>query len=65
MIAEQLAEYVNEKGIRQSAIAEATGMTRAAICETLAGRRKLGADEFINICDFLEVPYERFIKGGE
>lgn len=63
MIAERMKEYVNEKGIKQVAIATATGMTKVAVSETLNGNRTLTAEEFVKICDFLEVPYDRFTDG--
>ncbi len=60
MIVENLAKYVKEKGVKQSVIADAVGMSPVAMSETLMGRRKLGAEEYVNICNFLEVPYDRF-----
>ena len=60
MIAERIKEYVEEKGIKQTAIASATGMSKAAVSETLNGNRTLTAEEFSRISRFLEVPCERF-----
>ena len=60
MIAERIKAYVDEKGIKQVAIASATGMSKVAVSETLNGNRTLTAEEFRRICDFLEVPCERF-----
>ncbi len=72
MIADRIKEYVNEKGIKQTAIASATGMSKAAVSETLNGNRTLTAEEFVGICNFLEVPCSKFMekpkddkKGGE
>ncbi len=65
MVVEQLAQYVADKGIKQKAIANAIGMTPQAMSETLAGRRTLTADEYGDICVFLEVPYERFFKTAD
>ena len=61
MVALELAEYINNKGIKQKAIATAINMSPQAMSETLAGRRTLSADEYRDICDFLEVPYTRFM----
>ena len=60
MIAEQIREYIEEKGIKQIAIAKATGMSKVALSETLNGNRTLTAEEMKRICLFLEVPCERF-----
>lgn len=60
LIVERIKAYVDEKGIKQVAIASATGMSKVAVSETLNGNRTLTAEEFVRICDFLEVPCERF-----
>ena len=60
MIAERVKKYVDEKGIKQLAIADAIGMSRSAMSQTLRGERTMTAEEFVKICDFLEVPYDKF-----
>lgn len=65
MVVEQLAQYVSNKGIKQRVLADAIGMTPQAMSETLAGRRTLTADEYGDICEFLEVPYERFFVAAK
>ena len=62
VIAERIKSYVEEKGIKQIAIASATGMSKVAVSETLNGNRTLTAEEFVRICRFLEVPCDRFIS---
>ena len=62
MIAEQIRKYIEEKGIKQTAIANATGMSKVAVSETLNGNRTLTAEEMKRICMFLEVPCERFFE---
>ena len=61
MVAQALAKYVDDKGIKQKAIASAIGISPQAMSETLAGKRMLSADEYRDICRFLEVPYEKFM----
>ena len=61
MVAEKLAEYVDSKGIKQKAIASAIGISPQAMSDTLAGKRSLSADEYRDICRFLEVPYDKFM----
>ena len=63
MIAERVKEYVNEKGIKQVAIANAIGISKVAMSETLNGNRTMTAEEYVRICDFLEVPYGKFTGG--
>lgn len=53
--------YLKRKGITQSFLAEHTGMTTNALNLSLNGNRKLVADEYIKICNALEVPYDFFI----
>lgn len=53
-------EYLQSKGITQSSVAERTGITTNALNLALNGKRKLTADEYIKICDVLEVPYGYF-----
>lgn len=65
MIAERIKEYVTSRGIKQSVIAGAIGMSRASLSQSLNGNRTLTAEEYVRICDFLEVPYERFTSDEE
>ncbi len=65
MIAESIKEYVEQKGIKQVAISDATGMSKAAVSQTLNGQRTLTAEEYLAICDFLEVPYSKFAHARE
>ena len=60
MIARNIAKYVEEKGVKQKVIAAAIGISPQAMSETLAGRRTLSADEYRDICLFLEVPFGKF-----
>lgn len=65
MLAERIKEYMDEKGIMQVAVANAIGMSKVAIGETLRGNRRLTAEEYVAICDFLEVPYSKFTDQEE
>ena len=60
MLAERIKEYVDDHGIMQIAIANAIGMSKVAMSETLNGNRRMTAEEYVAICDFLEVPYSKF-----
>ena len=61
MIAENIADYISEKGIKQSAIANDLGIKQQTMSDIINGNRNLKADEYIDICDFLEVPYDKFV----
>lgn len=63
MIAERIADYIKEKGIKQTTLASVVGIAPQSMHETLKGRRTLTAEEYVRICDFLEVPYSRFTDG--
>lgn len=65
MLAERISTYMDEKGIMQATMASAIGMSKAAMSQTLNGKRTLTADEYVAICDFLEVPYSKFTEGKE
>lgn len=60
MIAERIKDYIDEKGIKQITVANAIGMSKVAMSETLNGNRTLTAEELSRICRFLEVPCDRF-----
>ena len=65
MLAKRIKEYMAEKGIMQVAVANAIGISKVAMSETLKGNRRLTAEEYIAICDFLEVPYSKFTEKEE
>jgi plasmid maintenance system antidote protein VapI len=62
MVYKNISEYIKVKGIKQRAIADCIHVSPHTMCDILAGRRKLSVDEYADICRFLEVPYDRFIK---
>lgn len=47
-----LVGYIKRKGIKGSAICEATGITINVLYPCLQGRREFRADEYIAICQF-------------
>jgi transcriptional regulator with XRE-family HTH domain len=61
MVYEKIAEYIERRGIKQRALATYMGISPHAMRHILAGRRKIGVEEYVNICRFLEVPYEKFL----
>lgn len=64
MIAEKIKSYVDEKGIKYVAIANNIGIAKSSMSATFSGDRTLKAEEYVKICDFLEVPYDMFAQGA-
>jgi transcriptional regulator with XRE-family HTH domain len=62
MIIEKIGEYIKRKGIKQRALADCIHVSPHTMCDILAGRRKLSAEEYAEICRFLEVPYDKFLN---
>lgn len=59
---ERLKKIVEERGIKQSFLCEQTGMTPDAISRILNSNRKVTADEFLNICQVLNVDPRQFFR---
>lgn len=53
MVYENIAAYCESKGIKQSFIAEKTGMTPNVVSQVFRGERKLLAEEFVLIAKAL------------
>lgn len=51
-----LSEYVKQKGIQISVLANTTGIPYGKLWDSLSvnGTRELRADEFLSICSFVE-----------
>ena len=59
-INKMIAEIVEQKGLKQTYIAEKTGMTVDAVSRILRSERKLTAEEFLVFCELLNVSPEDF-----
>lgn len=62
MVYENVAKYLKEKGIKQSVLADAIGIHPQSMSMTMLGRRTLTAEEYRDICLFLEVPFDKFME---
>lgn len=62
MITERVKDYIEERGIKKTAISKAIGISPQVLNYALSGKRKLTAEEYVGICDFLRVPYSEFIE---
>jgi len=60
MIAQAIAAYLKENGIKQKLLCERTGLTSHCISLALNNKRKLSVDEYAEICAALNVPYDFF-----
>lgn len=60
MIFENVAEYIEEKGIKQTAIANAIGISAPSLNNKLKGKTQLYAEEYLAICEFLDMPSDYF-----
>ena len=50
-----LREYINDKGYKKTVLAAKAGMSKNALCQVLKKRQRLEANEYLRICDALEV----------
>jgi len=63
VIIDNLKAYMEKTGIKHSKVAEHLGMSKATFSSTINGNRTLTAEEYVSVCDFLEVPYSKFVDG--
>jgi len=55
----RIAEKMREKGITAAAVSRKTGISKGRLYPSLAGKRELRADEFLLICQMLQLdPWE-------
>lgn len=59
-VTKNVSEYVKEKGISIRTLSDGSGVSYNPLYSSITGKRKLRADEFLSICDFLEVPPDKF-----
>ncbi|MCI8800177.1 MAG: helix-turn-helix transcriptional regulator [Lachnospiraceae bacterium] len=52
--------YLNDKGIRQSYVSKKTGIPAPVLNMILNNNRKIEANEYMKICDAINVPLEQF-----
>jgi lambda repressor-like predicted transcriptional regulator len=59
-VTKAVSDYVRSKGILITVLSEGTGISYNVLQPSIMGKRKLRADEFLLICDFLEVTPDKF-----
>ena len=62
MIGALIKEYLNEHGIKQSFLAQKTGISAQAISDICNKDRKVDVLENFKICKALELPADYFVK---
>lgn len=65
MIGARIKDYLNTNGIKQSFLAEKSGITVARISDICNKRTKVGAVEYAKICKALGLPLGTFLEGIE
>lgn len=55
-----IKEYIEAKGIKQSYISEKTGIPKTILNLMLNNNRKIEVNEYMKICDALNVPLDKF-----
>lgn len=64
MIYQSIRDYIDRMGFTQAAVAKNAGMTKVALSESLRGKRRITADEYVCICNALGVSADFFNKKG-
>lgn len=52
---ENINKHLNDTGIKKVRVAEKTGISKSTLSAILSKKRRMTADEFILICDALDV----------
>lgn len=60
---QKVALYISKNGIKQKFISDKTGIPENVLSMILNGKRKMDADEFVEIVIALNVDANKFING--
>lgn len=61
MVGEKIKNYLDCNGIKYSFVADAIGVNANAFSSMLKGTRKIAVEEFISICNTLNVETNLFL----
>lgn len=64
-IGEKIKVFMNKRGIKQTFVAETTGIPQTILNNILNGKRNIYADEYALICKALRVSLEEFFPNEE
>lgn len=62
MVGREIKKYLDEKGIKQTYLAQKIGMTDWALSGRLSGNIELRVTELYQICQVLGEPLDRFLN---
>ena len=62
---EKIKAYLDSHGIKQTFLAEQTGLTISVISDICLRGRKVEVSEYYRICKALDVPLDYFFKDEE
>lgn len=62
VIAKNIKNYISERGIRQSFVAEKVNIPSSALSKMLAGEQTIDVVTYYEICKTLHVPLETFVE---
>ena len=65
MVGKRIKEYLISNGIKQSFVAEKTGLSTMVISDICNKDRRIDCMEYYKICKALNVPLETFLEEGE
>lgn len=60
-VGKEVKRYLQQHGISQTFLARKSGIKLPKLNQTLNNKRPMSADEFIAICQALDVPPNKFI----
>lgn len=60
VVRDVLSEKVNKWGISKSEISRRLGISSDLVARSLAGKRKIDANEFLALCEILELDFSDF-----
>lgn len=64
-VASKINDIVKTRGVKITAISKATGISVDALSRSLLGKRKMLAEEFVGICDFLNLDMSAFANDSQ
>ena len=65
MVGAKIKEYLIQNGIKQTFLAEKTGLTDSIVSDICSKNRKIDCIEYYKICKALNVPLETFLVNEE
>lgn len=65
MLGTLIKDYIQANGLKQSFVAEKSGLTDKVISDICNDKRSIDCIEYYKICKALGVPLEFFLKGVE